>query len=247
VLAVSALGVALLASACAQVDRSGVISADSSGEHLTQPYAAGTPEASKEPSSPDLRPVSVPTNAPGPAAAALVGAIPPSTPEPVHRPDSTANRGGERTGATSSADRSTRPSTRTSGDATDGSGFTASDVGFASMLFSAVNGQRASRGLKALNSSACAQRHAQRWAERLASAGTFAHQSLGPVLDGCGAMSAGENIARGTASVGDTVSAWMGSAGHRANVLDSEFTHAGMATVRMSDGRRVSVHVFLTF
>ncbi len=47
--------------------------------------------------------------------------------------------------------------------------------------------------------------------------------------------SAGENIARGQATPEAVVNAWMNSAGHRANILNSSFTHIGVGYV--ADGR----------
>jgi uncharacterized protein YkwD len=40
--------------------------------------------------------------------------------------------------------------------------------------------------------------------------------------------SAGENIARGQATPQAVVNAWMNSSGHRANILNSSFTHIGV-------------------
>ena len=42
---------------------------------------------------------------------------------------------------------------------------------------------------------------------------------------------AGENIAVGQTSVADVMSSWMNSPGHRANILDSGFSHVGVARV----------------
>ena len=42
---------------------------------------------------------------------------------------------------------------------------------------------------------------------------------------------AGENIARGQATPAAVVSAWMNSSGHRANILNSSFTHIGVGYV----------------
>lgn len=47
--------------------------------------------------------------------------------------------------------------------------------------------------------------------------------------------SAGENIARGQATPQAVVNAWMNSSGHRANILNSSFTHIGMGYV--ADGK----------
>jgi len=47
--------------------------------------------------------------------------------------------------------------------------------------------------------------------------------------------SAGENIARGQATPETVVKGWMNSPGHRANILNSSFTHIGVGYV--SDGK----------
>ena len=47
--------------------------------------------------------------------------------------------------------------------------------------------------------------------------------------------SAGENIARGQATPAAVVNAWMNSSGHRANILNSSFTHIGVGYV--ADGK----------
>ena len=47
--------------------------------------------------------------------------------------------------------------------------------------------------------------------------------------------SAGENIAKGQATPEAVLNAWMNSSGHRANILNSSFTHIGVGYV--ADGR----------
>ena len=47
--------------------------------------------------------------------------------------------------------------------------------------------------------------------------------------------SAGENIAKGQRTPEEVVKAWMNSSGHRANILNSSFTHIGVGYV--SDGK----------
>ena len=42
---------------------------------------------------------------------------------------------------------------------------------------------------------------------------------------------AGENIAKGQRSAQEVVNAWMNSAGHRANILNKNFTHIGVGYV----------------
>ncbi len=52
---------------------------------------------------------------------------------------------------------------------------------------------------------------------------------------GIGYRSAGENIARGYAAPEAVVDGWMNSPGHRANILNSSFTHIGVGYV--AEGR----------
>lgn len=44
--------------------------------------------------------------------------------------------------------------------------------------------------------------------------------------------SAGENIAKGQRSAQEVVNAWMNSSGHRANILNKNFTHIGVGYVK---------------
>lgn len=46
----------------------------------------------------------------------------------------------------------------------------------------------------------------------------------------------GENVAAGYTSAGSVVNGWMGSTGHRDNILDPSFTHIGVARAQASDG-----------
>lgn len=48
----------------------------------------------------------------------------------------------------------------------------------------------------------------------------------------------GENVAVGQRSAAEVVRAWMGSAGHRANILNGTFTTIGVGVATGSDGRR---------
>jgi uncharacterized protein YkwD len=58
---------------------------------------------------------------------------------------------------------------------------------------------------------------------------------------------AGENIAAGYASPEDVVSGWMGSAGHRANILDCSFRDIGVGYVYLAnDTGQVNYHHYWT-
>lgn len=56
----------------------------------------------------------------------------------------------------------------------------------------------------------------------------------------------GENIAAGQGSAGSACDSWMGSAGHRANILNPEFTHIGAGFASGGPYRRYYVQVFGT-
>lgn len=54
----------------------------------------------------------------------------------------------------------------------------------------------------------------------------------------------GENIAAGQSSAASACDSWMGSAGHRANILNPEFTHIGAGFASGGPYRRYYVQVF---
>lgn len=116
---------------------------------------------------------------------------------------------------------------------------------YQNVILSRTNGERTSRGLRALALSGCADRLAQAWAARLASVGALSHQNMTTVASTCGARGAGENVAYGNVSASSMVGMWMGSAGHRANILNSRYTHVGIGSVTTSSGRTYGVQVFL--
>lgn len=122
-----------------------------------------------------------------------------------------------------------------------------------------VNNERTSRGLSALtlNSrlSRAARIHAINMANRYRAVGFNALQhvlfgSLQPSpesrLDFVGYSSRGygENIAAGYLTASSVMDAWMGSSGHRANILYADFTQIGVAYYDAFDGTRFWVQVF---
>jgi uncharacterized protein YkwD len=48
----------------------------------------------------------------------------------------------------------------------------------------------------------------------------------------------GENVAAGYTSASSVVAGWMGSSGHRANILNPAFTQIGVASATAADGTR---------
>ncbi len=105
-----------------------------------------------------------------------------------------------------------------------------------------VNEQRAKYGLKALTYDWELSRVARYKSQDMRDNNYFSHTS--PVYGspfqmmksfGISYRSAGENIAKGQTTPKAVVNAWMNSSGHRANILNSSFTHIGVGYV--SSGR----------
>lgn len=98
-----------------------------------------------------------------------------------------------------------------------------------------VNYQRAKRGLKKLKIFKPVNKTALIKAKDLKKTGVFAHESknLGLFHDQYDKAnliwwSGGENIAMGFNTVTSVMKAWMNSKGHKANILDPDYTHLGV-------------------
>jgi uncharacterized protein YkwD len=114
---------------------------------------------------------------------------------------------------------------------------------YAASLTDATNAARADEGLPPLDPSPCARDAAATRAAALAGA-DLTHAPMDAVLTGCDVGAAGENLSRSTLPADAVVDAWLGSAGHRANLLDGTWTHMGVACVADSDALLCS-QVFL--
>lgn len=103
--------------------------------------------------------------------------------------------------------------------------------GPAGEVFAMVNQQRAANSLPALITDPTLDAAAQAWAEHLGASGTFEHSSSewrSNAISGAGWINSGENIAAGYRTPGDVMAGWMGSAGHRANILGSSYVGVGV-------------------
>ncbi len=101
-----------------------------------------------------------------------------------------------------------------------------------------VNEVRVQNGLKALTHNWELSRVARYKSQDMKDKGYFSHTSptYGSPFQmmksfGITYRSAGENIARGQRTPQEVVNAWMNSAGHRANILNSSFTQIGVGYV----------------
>lgn len=101
-----------------------------------------------------------------------------------------------------------------------------------------VNQRRAEHGLKPLTQDWQLSRVARYKSQDMKDLGYFSHTSptYGSPFQmmksfGISYRTAGENIAKGYASPEAVVNAWMNSPGHRANILNSTYTHIGVGFV----------------
>jgi uncharacterized protein YkwD len=106
----------------------------------------------------------------------------------------------------------------------------------------AMNADRVENGRRALPTQADAQAKAQAWAEKLARENRLYHSTLS---DGIKTRwcSLGENVGYGP-SIQSVQDGYMGSAGHRRNVLDTKWNGVGVGYAK--NGNRVyTVQVFI--
>ena len=102
-----------------------------------------------------------------------------------------------------------------------------------------VNAERAKEGLPALKEDWELSRVAKYKSQDMHDKNYFDHTSptYGTPFTmmknfGITYKSAGENIAKGQQSATEVVNAWMNSAGHRANILNKNYTHIGVGFVK---------------
>lgn len=114
----------------------------------------------------------------------------------------------------------------------------ASVSAFETQVVELTNAERAKYGLAPLKAHAPLMAVAQAKSEDMAANNYFSHNSptLGSPFDqmkaaGISYRAAGENIAQGQRSPEEVVQAWMNSEGHRANILNANFTHIGVGYV----------------
>ncbi len=118
---------------------------------------------------------------------------------------------------------------------------------YADRVLTLTNSERTRRGLPPLTHSSCADGFADSWASNLSRLNTLAHQVLSPIVSTCRVVRVGENVGYGNVTPEQMVAMWMGSSGHRANILGAGYTHLGVGAVRSATGRVHAVQVFVTF
>ncbi len=101
-----------------------------------------------------------------------------------------------------------------------------------------VNKVRRNHGRKPLRVTSClTKKVAQPWARHMANTGRFEHRDLGEVFNICPSLTmVGENIAAGQPTARAVMKAWMGSPGHRRNILNKRYRKIGLGLARDADG-----------
>ncbi|WP_440895484.1 CAP domain-containing protein [Amphibacillus sp. Q70] len=101
-----------------------------------------------------------------------------------------------------------------------------------------TNQERAAHGLQPLSIDESLSSVAREKSNDMASNGYFSHNSptYGSPFDmmqqfGVNYRTAGENIAKGQRSPEEVVNGWMNSEGHRANILNPDYTHIGVGYI----------------
>ena len=113
-------------------------------------------------------------------------------------------------------------------------------------VINATNKHRVAHDKVKLQSSACVDSYAEKWAKWMADHQTMKHQSMSKILSACNLTHVGENIAYGYPNGTATVNAWMKSSGHRKNILKSVYRQIGVGAYQDEDGRWWVSQVFGT-
>jgi uncharacterized protein YkwD len=116
---------------------------------------------------------------------------------------------------------------------------------YAAKAVQATNAARDANGRKAFKVDECLRGFAVKQARRMATAGDIFHQDLGPVMEACGLVTTGENVAYGYPTGRSVVNqGWMKSEGHRANILNPDFRLVAVAARRDENGTWYAAQVF---
>lgn len=112
-----------------------------------------------------------------------------------------------------------------------------------------VNAARKNAGCPPLTPNPQLQQAASDWSQHMADADVFAHRNLAQLHDiyGYTGAATGENIAAGYPTPDAVVAGWLASPGHRANILNCNYTDSGIGyTSRTPDGGQLRYGVYWT-
>lgn len=147
---------------------------------------------------------------------------------------------------------STKPNTKPA-QPTQNSGQTSTISEEASEVIRLVNVERSKNGLAPLKANAELSKVATVKAQDMIDKNYFDHTSptYGSPFDmmkkfGINYTAAGENIAYGQKTPAEVMNGWMNSSGHRANILNSNFTEIGVGVAKDKNGTPYWVQMFIT-
>jgi len=116
---------------------------------------------------------------------------------------------------------------------------------YAASAVKATNAAREADDRRPLKVNECLRGFAVKQARAMAAAEEMYHQDLRPIMDACGLVTAGENVAYGYPTGRAVVNqGWMKSEGHRANILSRSFWLVAVAARRDDDGTWYAAQVF---
>ena len=116
---------------------------------------------------------------------------------------------------------------------------------YAAKAVAATNAAREANDRKAFKVDECLRGFAVKQARKMAAAGEIFHQDLGAIMDECGLVTTGENVAYGYPTGRKVVNkGWMRSDGHRANILNPDFKLVAVAARRDEGGTWFVAQVF---
>jgi uncharacterized protein YkwD len=108
--------------------------------------------------------------------------------------------------------------------------------GYEQQVVDRTNLKRTERDIPKVKTQSCVDRYAERHGAWMAKHRQLKHQNMRTVLDACNLKGVSENIAYGYTSGTTAVGAWMNSAGHRRNLLDTKMRYIGVGAVKDKDG-----------
>ena len=103
------------------------------------------------------------------------------------------------------------------------------------ILLKLHNFERNSRSIKSLELANDLNKYAQNYAEQMAKNDALIHSNISVLLKDHNACA--ENIASGQGTPEEVVKAWMGSYGHRSNILSSSYKHVGFGCFSTTEGK----------
>ena len=110
-----------------------------------------------------------------------------------------------------------------------------------------TNSLRSSHGVRALKENDTLTKKAEAWAQHMASTGRLEHSTLSSGLSSLNWKSLGENVGYSSPTSNTLLTIhnlFVNSAPHRANLLNSKFTHMGVGVAKDSRGRIWVAEVF---